>query len=137
MIVNIITGTASSILTLIIVFLYNRIVKPANAEKKVTNTTASEKYFLFARYLAIFTIMVLFVIFVSLNKGFVLLIGFCFSILVIMFIYDYAIHLMNFISSKLDIDEKKKKESSIKQLVSEIPDANLKRKLGYLLDIKE
>jgi uncharacterized membrane protein YoaK (UPF0700 family) len=136
-IINIVTGTTSSILTLLIVFVYNKIAKPPTAEKNSASTTAKERYFRLTRYSAILAIMVLFVIFVSLNKWFVLLIGFCFSIVVIMFIYDYAISVVRSMSDRLREDErdglKKANEAEIRQLIANIPDPARRERLEKLV----
>jgi len=91
MLSNISSELIASILTLILVNLYNRYKNTKTQNPNSEKPAKRDMILRLARYFAMLVVLALTVAFVEPNKFFIVFIAFIFSIVTVMFIYDYTI----------------------------------------------
>lgn len=142
MISNASSELVASLTTLIIISLFNRYKAAKKLIPSISKPTVKERIGLFARYIIMLVVLALIVAFASFNKFFVVLIAFIFSIVVVMFVYDYSMSILNTLVMDKEkehfLNKKKINQNSINQLLDSIEQTDDKEKRHKLkLDLKE
>lgn len=91
---NITTAIIGAVAGSLFTILFNETRRNIRKGNKKPYPNIKDKYFLFFRYFIILSTIAIGIVFLKLNKFFVISIAFLFSVLVIMIVYDYIPHFI-------------------------------------------
>lgn len=108
----IITAIVTAFITWLSSEIYTNMIKPA-CKKAIFGHKRKAALLRLVKYFAIVMSIILITVFMSLNKLFVLALCVCFSIMVVLFIYDYTLNLLNSIGNDIAKQQDQLKSESL------------------------
>lgn len=125
---TIITATVTALITWFARQIYTSMIKPAWIKATIDQRRKAALRRL-VKYVAIIIAISLITAFMSLNKLFVLLVCFCFSIMIILFIYDYTLNMLRSIIAQNKKEENERRKNILLFELGHATDEKHKQKL--------